>query len=95
MNAFIPASAAKPASDEAALPVEEQVISFRPSHRARVTPTELARSLKEAVGLRPSSLTKKAPRPSSFASAGASTTGVKPTWRRGGTTSSGSGRRAR
>ena len=54
-----------------------------------------ARSLKEAVGLRPSSFTKKAPRPSSFASAGASTTGVKPTWRRGRTTSSGRGRRAR
>src|SRR5659263_564282 len=65
MKAFIPASAAKPASDEAALPVEEHVISFRPSHRARRTTTELARSLNEAVGFRPSSLTRSAPRPSS------------------------------
>ena len=53
-----PTLAAAPASDVAALPVEAQATTLARRERARATPTALARSLKEAVGLLPSSLTR-------------------------------------
>ncbi len=55
IHAFIPAAAAFPARLVAALPVEEQVAARAPLRVARATPTELARSFKLFVGLRPSS----------------------------------------
>ena len=49
--------AALPAQEEAAFPVEEQAIVSYPSSMALATATPEARSLSEAVGLMPSSLT--------------------------------------
>ena len=54
-----PTLAAAPASDVAALPVEAQATTLARRERARATPTALARSLKEAVGFLPSSLTRR------------------------------------
>src|SRR5438876_12238315 len=56
INAGKPTAAAKHASEEAALPVEAQAIVFAWNSVAFITPTELARSLNDALGLRPSSL---------------------------------------
>src|SRR5215472_14039285 len=78
MTASSPASAQKPASDEAALPVDEQATVRKPSSRALVVPTEEARSLKEQVGSRPSSLSQSSATPRRFARRGAGSTGVPP-----------------
>ncbi len=65
-----PTLAAAPASDVAALPVEAQATTRARRARARVTPTALARSLKDAVGFRPSSLTSRRRTPAHRASGG-------------------------
>ena len=70
--------AAAPASEVAALPVEAQATTFARRERARATPTALARSLNDAVGLRPSSLTSSLRTPGPRARRGVSTIGVHP-----------------
>src|SRR5208283_1188909 len=77
--AGIPAAAANPAREEAALPVEAQAICAAFFSTAFTTPTALARSLKDAVGLRPSSLTQQRATPNSPARRGVSYKGVQPT----------------
>ena len=52
------AAAALPASELAALPVDEQAMIFAPASAALATAMALARSFKEAVGFWPSSLTQ-------------------------------------
>src|SRR5688572_20679708 len=79
MTARIPTLAAAPASDEAALPVDAQATTRARAARARVTPTTLALSLKDAVGLRPSSLSSSVRTPIHEASRGALVIGVHPT----------------
>ena len=59
MTARRPRPAAAPASEEAALPVEAQATTRARRAAARATPIALARSLNEAVGLRPSSLSEQ------------------------------------
>jgi hypothetical protein len=81
--AGIPAAAAKPAKEDAALPVEAQVIRDAFFSNAFTTPIALARSLNDAVGLRPSSLTQQRATPNSTATLGASYSGVQPTCRWG------------
>ena len=54
----IPTDAASPANDDAAFPVDAQVMTVLPSSLALTIANALARSFKEAVGLRPSSLMK-------------------------------------
>ena len=66
----MPASAAWPARLVAALPVEAVAIVVAPCCIACTTPTELARSLSDAVGLRLSSFTSSCPTPISRASRG-------------------------
>ena len=73
-----PTFAAAPASDVAALPVEAQATTFARRERARATPTALARSLKEAVGFRPSSFTSSRRTPAHSARRGVSRIGVQP-----------------
>ena len=68
----IPAAAALPAREEAALPVEEQAMTFAPASVALATAMELARSLREAVGFTPSSFTYRWAMPSCSASRPAS-----------------------
>src|SRR5687768_14320780 len=79
MTAVRPTAAAAPASDEAALPVDAQATTRARAAMARVTPTALARSLNDAVGFRPSSLTRSDPTPAHAARRGALVTGVQPT----------------
>ena len=80
MRVRIPGAAASTAVAEAALPVEAPVTSVRPISRARCSATALARSLNEALGLRPSSLSSSGcSSPSSRPSRGAATSGVPPT----------------
>src|SRR5687768_4673654 len=79
MTACRPTLAAAPASEEAALPVDAQATTRARAAMARVTPTTLARSLKDAVGLRPSSLTRSVRTPAQAASRGAVVIGVQPT----------------
>src|SRR6266542_527189 len=67
-----------PASAAPALPVEAVTITSALSSRARVTTIALARSLKEAVGLRDSSLIQRCLRFSFSASFGRANTGVQP-----------------
>ena len=74
-----PTAADIPASDDAALPVEAQAIVLNPNSSAFITPTELARSLNEFVGLRPSSFKNNFKIPMAFARRGTSYTGVQPT----------------
>src|SRR4051794_30864570 len=74
-----PANAACPARLLAALPVEAHAIVFAPTCNACATPTELARSLNDAVGLRPSSLNNSWRMPNVLASRCESITGVYPT----------------
>src|ERR1035441_3221535 len=81
MVAGIPAAAENPAREEAALPVEAQVIRDAFFSNAFTTPIALARSLNEAVGLRPSSFTQQRATPNSPATLGASYNGVHPTCR--------------
>jgi hypothetical protein len=50
-----PTAADSPASDDAAFPVDAQEMVLNPNSCAFNTPTELARSLNELVGFRPSS----------------------------------------
>ena len=52
----MPAAAALPAREEAALPVEEQAMVWAPASRALTTAMAEARSFREAVGFCPSSL---------------------------------------
>ena len=73
-----PTLAAAPARDVAALPVEAQATTFARRERARATPTALARSLKEAVGFRPSSFTSSRRTPAHSARRGVSRIGVQP-----------------
>ena len=63
----------------AALPVDEQAIIFAPASCALATAMAEARSFREAVGLMPSSLTHRRPRPSISASFGSSYSGLQPT----------------
>ncbi len=95
MIASSPASAQKPASDEAALPVDEQAIVLKPSSRAFVVPTAEARSLNEQVGRRPSSLSQSVATPAFAARRVAFTIGVPPTWSCGSPASPVIGRRSR
>src|SRR5687768_4542070 len=83
MTAWSPTLAAAPARDEAALPVEAQATTRARAARARVTPTTLARSLNDAVGFRPSSLTSSVRTPIQEARRGTLVTGVHPTGRGG------------
>src|SRR4029079_1338538 len=62
-----PARAAWPARLLAALPVDAQAIVLACTCKAWATPTELARSLNEAVGLRPSSFSRSWRIPRCFA----------------------------
>ena len=55
ITVFMSRLAVRQAREEAALPVEAVVITFSFSSSARAVTTALARSLKEALGLRPSS----------------------------------------
>src|SRR5271166_3707141 len=81
--AGIPAAAENPASEDAALPVDAQVIRDAWFSKAFTTPIALARSLNDAVGLRPSSFIQQRATPNSAATLGASYNGVQPTWRCG------------
>ena len=65
MVAGSPTAAANPASDEAAFPVEAQVMRAAFFSIAFTTPNALARSLNDAVGLRPSSFTQHRATPNS------------------------------
>ena len=67
MWASMPTLAAAPASEEAAFPVEEQVMTDAPASIAFATPTVEARSLSEAVGFTPSSLMSSSRSPRSLA----------------------------
>src|SRR4051812_35908400 len=78
MYAFNPRLAANPAHDEAAFPVDEQVMVSKPSSTALVAPTHELRSLKLPVGRRPSSFTKKLAMPQRLATLGNSIMGVQP-----------------
>src|SRR6058998_3213312 len=71
-----PTLAAAPASDEAAFPVDAQATTRAFLARARATPTALARSLNDAVGLRDSSFRRSRRSPAHAASRGVSTMGV-------------------
>ena len=75
----MPAAAALPASELAALPVEEQAMVFAPASMALATAMALARSFKEAVGFWPSSFTHSFLMPSNSASFGSSYRGLQPT----------------
>ncbi len=63
-----PTDAAQPAQDDAALPVEEQLMVAAPASSAIAVATADARSLSEAVGLTPSSLMNTPESPISCAS---------------------------
>jgi len=58
-----PAAAPTPAIEEAAFPVEATTPFLIPLERAKAATRKEARSLKEPVGLRPSSFTKSPPEP--------------------------------
>ena len=72
MTVFCPVAAAIPARAAAALPVLAVVMISAPRSAAFMTAMALARSLKEAVGLRPSSFTHTCATPAAAASLGAS-----------------------
>ena len=77
------------------MPVEAQVMLSAPFSSALTTPIALARSLKEAVGLRPSSFTNRRATPNSGASRTASYKGVHPTckcWIREGSSTGSNGK---
>ena len=95
ITARSPRPAAAPASDDAALPVDAQATTRARRATARATPTALARSLKEAVGLRPSSLTSSVCRPAQSARREASVMGVQPTGAGGRRARSGTGSSSR
>src|SRR5690349_18104332 len=95
MTARRPREAAAPAREEAALPVEAQATTRARRAAARDTPTALARSLKDAVGLRPSSLTSSSRTPAQAASLGADRMGVQPTWAAGRGAPAGTGSSSR
>ena len=78
MTQVRPTLAAAPASEEAALPVEAQATTRARRASARATPTTLARSLKEAVGLRPSSFRTSERTPAQSARRRESRSGVQP-----------------
>src|SRR5271169_6555797 len=73
-----PTAAAKHASDEAALPVDAAAMVLAWYSVAFITPTELARSLNDALGLRPSSLIYRSRTPTHSESRSAWYTGVQP-----------------
>ena len=79
MNVRSPAAAALPASELAALPVDEQAMIFAPASFALATAMALARSLSEAVGFCPSSLIHSFFTPSSAPRRSASYSGLQPT----------------
>jgi len=79
MTALSPTLAAAPASDEAALPVEAQATTRARRASARATPTTLARSLNEPVGLRLSSFSRSDRTPTQSARRADSRIGVQPT----------------
>ena len=83
MIAFCPTAADIPASAAPALPVEAVTTTSAPIWRARATSTALARSLNEAVGLRPSSFTHRWRRSSFSANCAGAKTGVPPAARSG------------
>ena len=72
MKVLRPAAAALPARELAALPVDEQAMIFAPASPALATAMADARSLSDAVGFCPSSLTQSFLRPSCFARRGSS-----------------------
>ena len=86
-----PTLAEAPASDVAALPVEAQATTLARRERARATPTTLARSLKDAVGFRPSSLTSSVRTPVHSARRGVARIGVQPGSRAGRRAPAGTG----
>jgi len=88
-----PPRAAYPDSEAAAFPVDAHVMMSRPACLAFVTAMELARSLKQPVGLRPSSLTSVST-PSSSLRLGASNRSVPPSLRVTTSASSSTGRNA-
>ena len=77
------------------MPVEEQAMVSAPASRALTTARAEARSFREAVGLRPSSLIQRAFRPSSAASRSARYRGDQPTRKGGAGEDSSTGRRGR
>src|SRR3990172_53779 len=74
-----PTAAAIPANAAPAFPVDAAATVFTPCSSARATTTALARSLNDAVGLRPSSFTYTCLSPSPDASRSARYIGVQPT----------------
>ena len=64
--------------DVAAFPVEAQATTFARRASARATPTALARSLSDPVGLRDSSFTRRRRTPTQRARAAGSRSGVPP-----------------
>src|SRR5512140_1466291 len=80
---FCPTAADIPAKAAPAFPVEAVTMISALISLARATTMALARSLNEAVGFRPSSLTHKWSRPSSWASTDGVYKGVQPAERKG------------
>ncbi len=78
-----PTRAAMQAIELPALPVEAPATTSAPSSRARVTATALARSLNEALGFRPSSLSSRFSSPAVRPSRLARNSGVAPMRRLG------------
>ncbi len=72
-----------PARAAPALPVEEVTTTSAPTSLARASTRELARSLSEAVGLRPSSFSQSRGRPRRARRSGTEYNGVAPTARKG------------
>ena len=77
------------------MPVEEQAMVSATASLALATAMAEARSFREAVGLRPSSLMYRVLRPSSSASRSALYSGDQPTRRGGGAVVSSTGRKGR
>jgi len=75
---FCPTAALIPASAAPAFPVEAVTTTSALISRARAITSELALSLKEAVGLRPSSFTHKFSRPNCCDSNAGRYSGVQP-----------------
>src|SRR5579875_524568 len=74
----MPSAAAYAAAEALVLPVEAQIMWRTPRSYARAAATTMPRSLKEPVGLHPSSLRYTAAQPASSCSRRARTSGVFP-----------------
>ena len=77
---MIPARAAYAAAEAEVLPVEAQMMALAPASTALDTATVMPRSLKDPVGLAPSTF-RYTSQPMRSASGGAGTSGVLPSYR--------------